>query len=281
MDRPVAVVTGASRGVGRGIARALGGKNFIVYLTGRDLEALTDAANEVTAAGGLGIAIQCDHHDDAQVRAAFERVREESGRLDVLVNNAAAVDAKTLTAPGGFWQKPLALADMMDVGLRSHYVAAYQAVPLMIETGGALIAQISFYGAVSYQHGPAYGAAKAGTDKMSFDMAAELLEVDVAVVSIWPGMVLTDALKAIREQHLPASARASFAQFERPEFTGLIIERLWRDPRRMSLSGETLIAAELGKRYGVKDIDGKEPRSYAESKGSPSHRFIARPKTGR
>lgn len=279
MDRPVAVVTGASRGLGRGIARALGSKNFVVYLTGRDLDALAGAANEATAAGGHGIAIPCDHTDDAQVRAAFERVREESGRLDILVNNAAAVDAKTLTATGGFWQKPLALADMMDVGLRSHYVAAYHAVPLMIETGGALIAQISFYGAVSYHYGPAYGAAKAGTDKMSFDMAAELSSVDVAAVSIWPGLVLTDALKAIPEQHLPASARASFALFERPEFTGLIIERLWRDPGRMALSGETLIAAELGKRYGVKDIDGKEPTSYAASKGSPTNRFIAPPKS--
>ncbi|HWW73502.1 MAG TPA: SDR family NAD(P)-dependent oxidoreductase [Duganella sp.] len=279
MDRPVAVVTGASRGLGRGIARALGGSNFVVYLTGRDLNALTSAAKEVTAAGGHGIAIQCDHGDDEHVRAAFERVREESGRLDILVNNAAAVDAKNLTTTGGFWQKPLALADMMDVGLRSHYVAAYHAVPLMINTGGALIAQISFYGAVSYHCGPAYGAAKAGTDKMSFDMAAELSAVDVAAVSIWPGLVLTDELKSIPEQHLSASARASFAQFERPEFTGLIIERVWRDPGRMALSGATLIAAELGKRYGVEDIDGKAPISYAESKGSPSNRFLANPKT--
>jgi NAD(P)-dependent dehydrogenase (short-subunit alcohol dehydrogenase family) len=277
MKQGIAVVTGASRGLGRGLARALGGCGFTVYVTGRSSEELGKAAAEVTAAGGRGIAVPCDHGADAEVKALFERVRSDSGRLDILVNNAAMVLPRELTSPGGFWQKSLQLADMIDVGLRSNYVAAYYAAPLMIETGGSLMAHISFYGAVSYHYGPAYGAAKAGTDKMSFDMARDLRAQDVASVSIWPGLVLTDMLKAFPREQLPPAVAASLPNFETPEFTGLVIERLWRDPQRMALSGETLIAAELGLRYGIKDLDGKQPLVYTESMGKPSGRFFAGP----
>jgi NAD(P)-dependent dehydrogenase (short-subunit alcohol dehydrogenase family) len=246
MSRKVAVVTGASRGLGRGVARALGGQGFTVYLTGRSPETLEQAALEVDAAGGSGVVAPCDHSADSQIQALFDRVRAESGRLDILVNNAAHVNLAALPLPGGYWQKPLDLADMIQVGLRSNYVAAYYATPLMIETGGALMAHISFYGAVSYHYGPAYGAAKAGTDKMSFDMASELRPHGVASVSIWPGLILTDMLKAVPREHLPAQLLADLPNFETPEFTGLVIERLWRDPERMALSGQTLIGAELG-----------------------------------
>ena len=274
MNQSVAVVTGASRGLGRGIARALGALGFTVYITGRSTAELTQAAAEVNAKGGRGVALPCDHHNDEQVKAVFERVRGDAGRLDILVNNAATVHPRDLTSPGGFWQKPLQLVDMIDVGLRSDYVAAYYAAPLMIETGAALIAQISFYGAVSYHYGPAYGAAKAGTDKMSFDMAIDLRPHNVAVVSIWPGLVLTDMLKAIPKEHLPPAVVANLPNFETPEFTGLVIERLWRDPQRMARSGESLIAAELGLLYGIKDLDGKQPRTYADALGKPTNRFI-------
>lgn len=273
MTQPVAVVTGASRGVGRGVAHALGGLGFTVYITGRKAEALDAVAKEIDAAGGRAVAVTCDHALDAQVQDLFARVRSQSGRLDILVNNATAVDLRAMAAPGGFWQKPLSLADMIEVGLRSSYVAAYFAAPLMIETGGGLMAQISFYGAVSYHQGPAYGAAKAGTDKMSFDMAADLRAHDVAAVSIWPGFVLTDWLKAVPREHIPPAVLADLPHFESPEFTGLVIERLWRDPERMAMSGESLIGAELGLKYGIKDLDGKQPRSYAASLGAPSARF--------
>ncbi|CAN7663542.1 SDR family NAD(P)-dependent oxidoreductase [Pararhizobium sp. LjRoot255] len=273
MGAGVAVVTGASRGLGRGIARALGSKGAKVYVTGRTEEALQAASAEIDAAGGQGIAVRCDHSDDADVRALFDRIRGESGRLDILVNNATLMDQRQLTAPGGFWEKPLDLVDMIDVGLRSHYVSSYYAAPLMIETGGSLIAQISFYGAVSYHYGPAYGAAKAGTDKMSFDMAAELRDHGVACVSIWPGIIMTDELKAVPHAYLPQDVIDDMPNFETPEFTGLVIERLWRDPERMKRSGETLIAAEMGLRYAVKDIDGKQPRLYTASLGKPSGRF--------
>ena len=273
-SKHIAVVTGATRGLGRGIARALGSRGFTVYVTGRSTEGLANAVREIEQAGGRGVPVACDHSDDAQVRALFERVRAESGHLDILVNNATQVHARELPAPGGFWEKPLDLVDMIDVGLRSSYVAAYYAAPLMIETGASLMAHISFYGAVSYHYGPAYGAAKAGTDKMSFDMAVELREHDVASVSIWPGLILTDELKAVPREYIPQHVLDDLPNFETPEFSGLVIERLWRDPERMARSGETLIAAELGFGYGIRDIDGKQPRLYTDTLGKPSGRFL-------
>jgi NAD(P)-dependent dehydrogenase (short-subunit alcohol dehydrogenase family) len=269
----VAIVTGASRGLGRGIARALGSKGWTVYITGRNVEELGRAAEEISFQGGKGVAVQCDHADDFQVKALLERVRMEAGRLDILVNNAAAVDLRALSASGGFWEKPLGLADMITVGLRSNYVASYFAAPLMIETGKSLMAHISFYGSVSYHYGPAYGAAKGGTDKMSFDMAIDLQRHGVASVSIWPGLVLSDMLKAIPKENLPAKLVADLPNFETPEFTGLVIERLWRDPDLMERSGEAFISAQLGMEFGIKDLDGKQPRLYPEL-GSPSGRFI-------
>jgi NAD(P)-dependent dehydrogenase (short-subunit alcohol dehydrogenase family) len=274
VNKDIAVVTGASRGLGRGIARALGSRGFTVYVTGRGGDELERAAAEVTAAGGRGIAARCDHRSDEQVKALFDRIRSDSGRLDILVNNAAAVHPRDLATPGPFWQKPLHLVDMIDVGLRSNYVAAYYAAPLMIETGGGLLAHISFYGAVAYFHGPAYGAAKAGTDKMSFDLAVDLRPYNVASVSIWPGFILSDMLKSFPREQLPPSVAASLPNFETPEFTGLVIERLWRNPERMALSGETVIGAELGLRYGIKDLDGKQPITYEEQMGKPSDRFF-------
>jgi NAD(P)-dependent dehydrogenase (short-subunit alcohol dehydrogenase family) len=274
MSKGIAVVTGASRGLGRGIARALGSREFTVYVTGRGGDELDKAAAEVTAAGGRGVAARCDHRSDEQVKALFERVRAESHRLDVLVNNAAGVHPRDLATPGPFWQKPLHLVDMIDVGLRSNYVAAYYAAPLMVETGGGLMAHISFYGAVSYFHGPVYGAAKAGTDKMSFDMAVDLRPHNVASVSIWPGFILSDMLKSFPREQLPPSVAANLPNFETPEFTGLVIERLWSDTERMALSGESLIGAELGLRYGIKDLDGKQPMTYVERMGKPPGRFF-------
>jgi len=275
MDEPlVVVVTGASRGLGRGIARAFGSKGAIVYLTARaGHDALAEAADEVRAAGGTAIAIPCDHRDDAQVATLFERVRAEAGRLDILVNNAAAIYPDLLLAPGGFWEKPLRLVDMIDVGLRSNYVASYYAAPLMIAARHGLIASISFYGAVSYFHGAAYGAAKAGTDKMMFDMAVDLRPHGVSAVSIWPGFIRTEAVKAIPEDQVPRELARLWPLFEEPEFTGLAIEALYRDPGLAALSGSALIGAELGARYGILDLDGKQPVAFRQTMGSPARPF--------
>jgi NAD(P)-dependent dehydrogenase (short-subunit alcohol dehydrogenase family) len=275
MPETVALVTGASRGLGRGTARALGGKGMVVYLTGRSAEGLNAAVAEVNKAGGTGIAIVCDHADDAQVKKVFERIRAERGRLDLLVNNAAAVHHDELSGTAPFWEKGLKLADMINIGLRSDYVAAYYAAPLMIETGASLIANISFYGAVSYFVGPAYGAAKAGTDKMVYDMAIDFRDTDVSIVSYWPGFVRTDEMKLIPDEMFPDNLRQILPEFELPEFTGLVLAALLADPERKALSGTALIGAQLGRKYGIKDIDGKQPRDWTANMGSPASYFSA------
>lgn len=266
----VVLITGATRGVGRGAARGFAGNGGTVAITGRDEAALADVAREIEQAGAQAITLQCDHSDDAQVAGAFQRLMDRTGRLDVLVNNAAAIDPAALLAPGGFWEKSLSLADQITIGLRSSYVAAWHAAQAMVPAGHGLIANISFYGAVSYFHGPGYGAAKAGTDKMSHDMALDLAPHGVAAVSIWPGFVLTDAVKAMPPELIPDDLKQILPGFETPEFTGLVIDALARDPDLMALSGKALIGAELGVRYGIGDAGGKTPPSYRATMGSPA-----------
>ena len=247
----------------------MGSKGATVGVTGRDTDALTDVCAEIEAQGGKALAIACDHKDDAQVEAAFAQVKRDLGGIDILVNNAAAVYGEDLVAPGPFWEKPLRLAEMIDVGLRSNYVAAWHAAPMMAATGKGLIASISFYGAISYFHGAAYGAAKAGTDKMMADMAVDLAPHGVAAISYWPGFILTDAVKAMPPEMIPEELRAMLPDWETPEFSGLVIDALYRDRKLMEMSGKTLIGAELAERYGIVDLDGKQPVSYRATMGAP------------
>ncbi len=264
-----AIVTGATRGLGRGIARGLASTGATVGVTGRDTDALAEVCAEISAQGGTPLALVCDHRDDEQVAAAFAKVKQDWGGLELLVNNAAAVYGQDLVTPGPFWEKPLKLADMINVGLRSNYVAAYHAAPMMAAAGKGLIASISFYGAVSYLHGAAYGAAKAGTDKMMADMAVDLAPHGVAAISYWPGFILTDAVKTMPPEMIPDDLRAMLPMWEAPEFTGLVIDALYRDPNLMALSGQVLIGAEQGERLGIKDLDGKQPVSYRATMGAP------------
>ena len=273
-NREVAVVTGASRGAGAGIARALGAAGYAVYVTGRTtvegsapLPGTVGAtAQAIDAVGGRGVAVAVDHRDDAAVAALFERVARDEGRLDILVNNAAVID-DALIQPGGFWERPLALVDILDVGLRSGYVASFHAAPLMIRTGGGLIAFTSSFGSACYMHGPAYGAQKAGVDKFAADMAVDLKEQDVAAVSIWMGPLKTErSAKAIEER--PDQYEAIMANAETPEFTGRVIAAIHADPERMTLSGQTLIGAELGERYAIDD-EGRKPPSFRDMLGAP------------
>lgn len=265
-----AVVTGATRGLGRGIARGLASKGATVCVTGRDEAALAGVSDEIKSAGGTPLTIVCDHSNDEQVGEAFARVRKDLGKLDILVNNVAAVHPQELVALGGFWEKPLKLVDMIEIGLRSAYVASWHAAPLMVEAGKGLIANISFYGAVTYFHGPAYGATKAGTDKMTADMAEDLAPHGVAAISLWPGFIMSDALLALPPENVSDQLRDQLPRFERPEFTALLIDALYRDPDLLKLSGQALIGAELGEKYGIKDLDGKQPVSYRDTMGSPA-----------
>jgi NAD(P)-dependent dehydrogenase (short-subunit alcohol dehydrogenase family) len=271
----VAVVTGASRGAGRGIAEALGAAGYTVFVTGRTERAgeaalpgtIHDAAAAVTAAGGRGVAVRVDHADDAAVASLFARVRDEAGRLDVLVNNAAVIDDALIT-PGPFWEKPLALADILDVGLRCHYVASWHAAQIMAPAGRGLIAFTSSFGSVCYMHGPAYGAQKAGVDKFAADMAVDFADTGVSVVSLWMGPLLTERFaQALAER--PDQYEGFAAVAETPHFTGRLIAALASDVALAELSGQTLIGAELAQRYGLVDAGGKQPPSYREMLGAP------------
>lgn len=270
-QKVIAVVTGASRGAGRGIAIALGSHGCKVYVTGRSEKrgdaalpgTISETAEAVTAAGGAGIAVRVDHADDSQVQALFERVRRDEGRLDILVNNACALHDQ-LTDPGNFWEKPLGIVDMLDVGLRSSYVASYYAAPLMVERRQGLIVFTSASGAVHYVYGPAYGAHKAGMDKLAADMAVDLRDFNVATTSIWMGALQTERLKMVIASD-PAKYGYLETVTETPEFTGHVIWAHYNDPNLMATSGETLIGAELAIRHGIKDVGGRQPTSYRDT----------------
>jgi NAD(P)-dependent dehydrogenase (short-subunit alcohol dehydrogenase family) len=276
----VAVVTGASRGVGQGIALALGGAGMTVYITGRAPEqggsklhgrdlrgSLEDTAAAITAAGGHGIAMVCDHAEDAQVQALFERVEGECGRLDLLVNNAAFIHEQ-LIEPGPFWDKPLELVDILEVGLRSAYVASYYAAPLLLRSGRGLLCFTSSFGGGCYMHGPAYGAQKAGVDKLAADMAVDFEGRGVAALSLWLGPQLTERTRIACEHH-GEQYQAFLANAETPQFNGRVIHGLLNDPELMSLSGQTLITAEIAPRYGISEDAGRQPSSYREMLGAP------------
>jgi len=278
----VVLVTGASRGAGKGIALALGATGATVYVTGRTQNegdsplpgTVFSTATEVTARGGKGIAVVCDHSDDQQVKALFEKIEREQGRLDILVNNALVVP-DGLTLHGPFWEKPLALQSILNVGMRSSYVASYYAAPLLLKAtaafagGAALVVNTSSFGGRCYMHGPAYGAGKAGVDKMAHDMAHDFKPYNVAVVSIWMGLLKTERSLAVfaAQPELYASAEATA---ESPEFTGWVIDALARDPDLMGKSGQVLVGAELAKAYGVTDIDGRQPPSHRAVFGDPT-----------
>ena len=263
----VAVVTGASRGAGRGIALALGATGATVYVTGRTQRegdaplpgTVQATADAVTAAGGCGIAVYCDHADDTQTKALFERVKQEQARLDILVNNATVLH-DALTDVGPFWEKPLELANILDVGLRSHYSASWFAAPLLLANGEGLVVNTSSFGGRIYMHGPAYGAGKAGLDKMTHDMAIDFKPHGIAVVSLWMGLLATE-----RTRRLIAAQPDKYAGMaeaaETPEFSGRIIDALACDPQLMGKSGKVWIGAELGQEYGVTDLDGRQPPS--------------------
>ncbi len=275
-QRRVVVVTGASRGAGKGIALALGATGATVYVTGRTRNegdaplpgTVAATASEVTAAGGVGVPVYCDHGDDQQVAALFEQVRQEQGRVDILVNNATSLH-DALTEKGPFWQKPLDLTNIWNVGMRSHYSATYFAAPLLLAATNALVVNTSSFGGRIYMHGPAYGAGKAAVDKMAHDMAVDFRPHGVAVVSLWMGLLLTERTQRVFDAE-PEMYADLVETCESPQFTGRIIDALHGDAALMARSGKVWIGAELAQEYGVTDIDGGQPPSHRAFFGEPT-----------
>jgi NAD(P)-dependent dehydrogenase (short-subunit alcohol dehydrogenase family) len=270
----VALVTGASRGAGKGIAIALGSHGATVYVTGRTQKTgeaplpgtIYETADAVTQAGGRGLPFACDHRDDGQVASLFRHVAKEAGGLDMLVNNATFLH-DSLIVKGPFWEKPLDMVDILDVGLRSAYVASWHAAKIMAASQNGLIAFTSSFGASCYMHGPGYGAQKAGVDKFAKDMGVDLKPFNVAAVSIWMGMLRTDRTRRVMDAE-PQKYAGFWDMAETPEFTGHVLASLYRDPKRADKSGQVHIGAELAQEYGVSD-EGRQPPSHRPMLGGP------------
>ncbi len=251
---PAALVTGASRGVGRGVAIALAEAGYKVYATGRSI-AQADLPGAV-------IRIRCDHLRDEETAAAFERVASESVTLDILVNSAwggyeRMVEDGKFTWMLPFWQQPLhRWTSMMDAGVRSAFVASAHAARMMIEARRGLIVNISFWAAQKYIGNALYGVSKAAIDKLTADMARELKPHGVTAVSLYPGLVRTELVM----QAVAAGAGMDMSNSESPEFTGRAIAALARDPALIERSGKVLVAAAVAEEFGIADVDGRRPK---------------------
>lgn len=243
------MVTGASRGVGRGVAIALTEAGFQVFATGRSI-ASADLPPEVKR-------IVCNHLDDAQTSRAFDQVVAGGDGLDVLVNSAwggyeRMIEDGRFTWPLPFWQQPMhRWTAMMDGGVRAAFVASSLAARMMIPRGRGFIVNISYWAACKRIGNAIYGISKAATDKMAMDMAEELKPHRIAAISLYPGLVRTESVLN--------SGWFDLSNSESPEFIGRVIAALWHDPALLDRSGRVLVAAEVAFELGVKDIDGKQP----------------------
>jgi dehydrogenase/reductase SDR family member 1 len=271
----VALVTGASKNIGKGIALEVGASGAVTYLTARSLEdvpgqlaSLARTAAEIEAAGGTAIPVACDHTDDAQVEAVFDRIKAEQGRLDLVVNVASPDFSEMVGVP--FWELPFHhMSACLDIGPRSDYVTtALAARTMMIEQGSGLVINISSHGAETYLLSVPYGVGKAAIDRVTRDTAFELQPHGVAVVSLWPGLVLTEGLLANtvetddgrRELH---GLDVSFG--ETPKFNGRAVVELAADPKIFERTGGSFWTAALAREYGFTEDDGHLPPEMANS----------------
>jgi NAD(P)-dependent dehydrogenase (short-subunit alcohol dehydrogenase family) len=268
LSNKVALVTGASRGIGKGIALSLGKAGAKVYITGRTVNegesasklsgTIYQTANEISELGGECIAIQCDHVNDAQVESVFDTIARDEQKLDILVNNVWGgyehyTNGTEFWNENEFWTQPSSRWDsMFQAGIRAHFIASRLAAPLLIEHQG-LIINLSFFAAQRNDKGVAYGAAKAATDHMVACMGEELRKYNVATISLYPGVVRTEAV-------LKAAEHIDLSNSESPQFIGRAVVALSCDKRIMEKSGKRLIAADLGVEYEFKDIDGRQPK---------------------
>jgi NAD(P)-dependent dehydrogenase (short-subunit alcohol dehydrogenase family) len=270
LDGRVAVVTGASRGAGAAIARALGEAGATVYVTGRSTRegprtedlpgTIEDSAEAVTTAGGRGIPARVDHTIDSEVEALFARVRDESGRLDLLVNNAwggyERYGEASFVAP--FWEQPLWRWDMMyTAGVRAHLVAGRFAAPLMIERRQGIIVSTIAWAFDEYLGNAIYDSAKAAIIRLSFGMAKELKPYGVASVAVAPGWMRTERIMAAHAQK-PFDLGAT----ESPGYLGRAIVALAQDSNVMERSGKLVTVGELARELGFTDLDGSQPPPF-------------------
>jgi NAD(P)-dependent dehydrogenase (short-subunit alcohol dehydrogenase family) len=269
LEGVIALVTGASRGVGKGIVLGLAEAGATVYLTGRSTRAagatvdlagtIDETAEEACRLGGEAVPLQCDHRDEDQTRSVMARIRSERGHLDILVNNAWAgyeyLHRREWTHAGApFWMRPFSIWDDMQSSVRGHYVTSALAMPLLIRAGGGLIVNISSSAGERYENDVAYGVAKAATDRLTRDAATEVRGEGICVVSLYPGLVRTESVIASNFFDLTHS--------ESPQFIGRAIAALACDPNVLARTGSVIVAAELAHEYGVRDIDGSQPRSF-------------------
>jgi NAD(P)-dependent dehydrogenase (short-subunit alcohol dehydrogenase family) len=265
----VALVTGASRGVGKGIALALGDAGATVYVTGRSVAGgepttslagtIDETAAEVSARGGNGIAVRCDHTRDDEVRDLFASIEREAGHLDVLVNNAWGGyelfhEGRGQEFESPFWEQDLSIWDgMFTPGVRGQYVSTVFAVPLMLGRGGLIVNTSSFAGA-SPKDNPALGTAKAATDRLTRLTAEHLRDHAIAVVSLYPGLVRTEGI-------LKWEDYIDLSNSESPLFVGRAVVALATDPNVLERTGTVQVVAEVAGEYGFTDEDGSRPRS--------------------
>ena len=280
-NKRVILVTGASRGVGKGIAEGMAQpediiicaarstvKGTTVYQFGFEIQSSLDHTVEnINKKGAKGIAYSIDLSSQQEILDLSAYIKKEFGQLDILIHSACQIHGD-LVESKPYWEKSLDLWSIMEVGLKSNYFLSHALTPLMIDSEGKLILQISSHGAMCYMHGPIYGAQKAGTDKMAFDMAYDLKPFNICSISLWSGIVKDEKTQKISELH-----GEQYAEFLKgaasQEYAGLVINEIYKDSKLMSMSGKTLIAAEVGERYGIKDIDSCTPKSDREALGGP------------
>ncbi|XP_072479684.1 dehydrogenase/reductase SDR family member 1 [Notamacropus eugenii] len=264
----VCVVTGASRGIGRGIALQLCQAGATVYITGRKQDTLQAAAAEAQSRGGRCVPVVCDSSQEDEVRSLFERVdREQDGRLDILVNNAyAGVQSILSHMKKPFWECPASLwDDINNVGLRGHYLCSVYGARLMVPAGRGLIVVISSLGGLQYLFSVPYGVGKAACDRMAADCAQELRRHGVAYVSLWPGLVKTELVTEHlnkEEDHIVPQMKEHFLIAETTELSGKCVVALATDPDILQLSGRVLPSCDLARKYGFKDVDGRPVTDY-------------------
>ncbi len=284
MEKPlagrVALVAGATRGAGRGIAVQLGGAGATVYITGRTTrsersemnrpETIEDTAALVNEAGGRGIAVQVDHLVPDQVRTLVQQIESEQGALHVLVNDIWG--ATTMEWNKSVWESSL------DIGLRTwrlgvetHAITSHFALPLLIKTPGGLVVEVTDgtdeYNATHYRVSFFYDLAKASVNRMAFALAHELRPYKATAVSLTPGWLRSEAmLDAYRvtesNWHDATQMQPHFAISESPAFVGLAVAALAQDPDVSRWNGQSLTSGQLAKVYGFTDLDGSQPDAW-------------------